>query len=120
MNTKRIYSKTSEEIWLATSPATWSALPLSLKLSLLEGIERVAAARREIAGSAKVKSMPPVEVITEILRSPKNNDPIDRVGSQLLKTRDAMFVGVRLPAPTVLCEAVLRPVLVHEFAHCFR
>jgi hypothetical protein len=85
---------------------------------LLEGVERVASIRADIAATAKVRTMPPVEVVPYILIH--NGGLICGRVTALGRGEEAHF-GVQLPAPTVLCTdyAAVRSLLVHEFAHWF-
>src|SRR4051794_22553185 len=77
MARKRIFSRASPHVWLATSSGMWSMLPFEVKRELLQAIETVAAIRCSIALAAKVETMPPVEIVLEIWRSAKNDATID-------------------------------------------
>jgi hypothetical protein len=84
----------------------------------VKGVERVASIRAEIAKTAKVATMPPVEVVPYIW----TRERVLICGRvTALRQGDGAFFGVQIPAPTALCtdEAAVRALLVHEFAHWF-
>jgi hypothetical protein len=103
-------------VWLAGGRLPISADPPLARL--LQGVERVKSIRSEIAESAKVATMPPVEVVPYIWT--KERALIcGRVTA--LRQSDGVYFGVQIPAPTALCtdRAAVRALLVHEFAHWF-
>jgi hypothetical protein len=84
----------------------------------MEGVERVASIRAEIASAAKVATMPPVEIVPYIW----TRDRVLICGRvTALRQGESAAFGVQLPAPTALCtdRAAVRALLVHEFAHWF-
>src|SRR6185503_16752632 len=85
---------------------------------LMKGVERVASIRAEIASSAKVATMPPVEVVPYIWARERVLI-CGRVTA--LRQRSGAYFGVQIPAPTALFtdHAAVRALLVHEFAHWF-
>lgn len=105
-----------EGVWLAGGRLPISASPPLGRL--LEGVERVASIRAEIASAAKVATMPPVEVVPYIW----TRDRVLICGRvTALRQGEGAWFGVQLPAPTALCtdRAAVRALLVHEFAHWF-
>jgi hypothetical protein len=84
----------------------------------MKGAERVASIRAEIASTAKVATMPPVEIVPYIWTSDRALI-CGRVTA--LRQGDGAYFGVQLPAPTALCtdRTAVRALLVHEFAHWF-
>jgi len=115
---KIIASKITPEVWLRSGTATWSNLSLPLKRDLLAGLERIADLRRDIAIHAKIQTMPPVEIVSEIWAT--DTGTIDgRAG--IVRYQGTMTLGAQLPALTAMCadERAVRRILVHEFSHCF-
>jgi hypothetical protein len=105
-----------EGVWLAGGRLPISATPPLERL--LEGVERVASIRAEIASTAKVATMPPVEIVPYIW----TRDRVLICGRvTALRQGEGASFGVQLPAPTALCtdRAAVRALLVHEFAHWF-
>jgi hypothetical protein len=103
-------------VWLAGGRLPISADPPLARL--VKGVERVASIRAEIAKTAKVATMPPVEVVPYIW----TRERVLICGRvTALRQGDGAFFGVQIPAPTALCtdEAAVRALLVHEFAHWF-
>jgi hypothetical protein len=103
-------------VWLAGGRLPISADPPLAKL--VKGVERVAAIRAEIAQSAKVATMPPVEVVPYIW----TRERVLICGRvTALRQSHGSYFGVQIPAPTALCtdHAAVRALLVHEFAHWF-
>jgi len=115
---KRIVADQTDAVWLRVKARSWSRLPEAVRESLLLGMERIAAIRLAIAKSAKVRSMPPIEIVPEVW---SDGQGLISGRTQMLALRKAMFVGVQLPATTAACQdrTVVRRVLVHEFSHCF-
>jgi hypothetical protein len=103
-------------VWLAGGRLPISSSPLLARL--LKGVERVASIRAEIASTARVATMPPVEVVPYIWTRERALI-CGRVTA--LRQGDGTYFGVQLPAPTALCTdyAAVRALLVHEFAHWF-
>ena len=103
-------------VWLASGRLPISADPQLPRL--LAAVERVAAIRANIALTAKVPTMPAVEIVPYIWTRERALI-CGRVTA--LRRPDGAFFGVQIPAPTALCtdEAAVRAVLVHEFAHWF-
>src|SRR5882724_2655947 len=103
-------------VWLAGGRLPISACsPLA---RLLKGVERVASIRAEIASTAKVTTMPPVEIVPYIW----TRERVLICGRvTALRRGDGAYFGVQIPAPTALCtdDAAVRALLVHEFAHWF-
>ena len=105
-----------QAVWLAGGRLPTSATPPLERL--LEGVERVASIRAEIASRAKVATMPPVEIVPYIWTRDRALI-CGRVTA--LRHGDGSYFGVQLPAPTALCtdRKAVRALLVHEFAHWF-
>ncbi len=105
-----------EGVWLAGGRLPISESPPLERL--LQGVERVASIRAEIASAAKVATMPPVEVVPYIWARDRTLI-CGRVTA--LRRGESAYFGVQLPAPTALCtdRAAVRALLVHEFAHWF-
>ena len=105
-----------EGVWLAGGRLPISDSPPLERL--LKSVETVASIRDEIASTAKVATMPPVEVVPYIWTHDKAL-VFGRVTT--LRRGDGAFFGVQVPAPTALCtdRAAVRALLVHEFAHWF-
>jgi hypothetical protein len=105
-----------EGVWLAGGRLPISNDPPLGRL--VQGVERVAAIRAEIGESAKVPTMPAVEVVPYIWT--RERALICGRVTALLRGGGAYF-GVQIPAPTALCtdRAAVRALLVHEFAHWF-
>ena len=103
-------------VWLAGGRLPISASPPLARL--MEGVERIAKIRAEIARIARVATMPPVEVVPYIWTHERALI-CGRVTT--LRRGDGAFFGVQVPAPTALCtdHGAVRAVLVHEFAHWF-
>jgi len=106
----------SDAVWLASGRLPISAEPPLARL--MQGVERVASIRAEIAQAAKVATMPPVEVAPYIW----TRDRVLICGRvTTLRHGGGAYFGVQIPAPTALCtdRAAVRALLVHEFAHWF-
>ncbi|HEX3745169.1 MAG TPA: hypothetical protein VHW09_14595 [Bryobacteraceae bacterium] len=105
-----------EGVWLAGGRLPISDSPPLDRL--LQGVERVASIRAEIASAARVATMPPVEIVPYIWTRDRALI-CGRVTA--LRQGDSVYFGVQLPAPTALCtdRAAVRALLVHEFAHWF-
>ena len=103
-------------VWLAGGRLPISADPPLARLA--KGVERVASIRAEIAHTAKVATMPAVEVVPYIWTRERVL-VCGRVTA--LRRGDRSCFGVQIPAPTALCtdHAAVRALLVHEFAHWF-
>jgi hypothetical protein len=105
-----------QDVWLAGGRLPISDSPPLDRL--LQGVERIASIRAEIAGAAKVATMPPVEIVPYIW----TRDRVLICGRVTALTQgNGAYFGVQLPAPTALCtdRAAVRALLVHEFAHWF-
>lgn len=116
MTSDRTFSTRTNEVWLARGRAPKpSAI---VRPILIDGLERIAAIRAEVAKAARIDTMPPVEVVPYIWR---HQHSLAHGAMAMLPTGDGVTFGVRLPAQTAACtdEAAVRAVLVHEFAHCF-
>ena len=103
-------------VWLAGGRLPISADPPLARL--MKGVERVASIRAEIAQTAKVATMPPVEVVPYIW----TRERVLICGRvTALRHSGGAYFGVQIPAPTALCtdRAAVRALLVHEFAHWF-
>lgn len=103
-------------VWLAGGRLPISADPPLARL--VQGVERVAQIRAEIARAAKVETMPAVEVVPYIW----TRERVLICGRvTALRQGDRANFGVQIPAPTALCSdrAAVRALLVHEFAHWF-
>jgi len=103
-------------VWLAGGRLPISADPPLARL--LKAVERVASIRTDIARTAKVATMPPVEIVPYIW----TRERVLICGRvTALRQSDGAFFGVQIPAPTALCtdHAAVRALLVHEFAHWF-
>lgn len=103
-------------VWLAGGRLPISADPPLARL--VKGVERIASLRAEIARTAKVATMPPVEVVPYIW----TRERVLICGRvTALRPGDGAYFGVQIPAPTALCsdDAAVRAILVHEFAHWF-
>jgi hypothetical protein len=118
MPDKRTAAEQTDAVWLRVNSRSWSRVPAAVRESLLLGMERIAAIRLAIAKSAKVRSMPPIEIVPEVW---SDGQGLISGRTQMLALRKAMFVGVQLPATTAACldRTAVRRVLVHEFSHCF-
>jgi hypothetical protein len=103
-------------VWLAGGRLPISADPPLARL--LEGVERVASIRGEIAHAAKVATMPGIEVVPYIWTRGRVL-MCGRVTA--LRRGEGASFGVQIPAPTALCtdHTAVRALLVHEFAHWF-
>jgi hypothetical protein len=103
-------------VWLAGGRLRISSTPPLARL--LKGVERIASIRAEIASTARVATMPPVEVVPYIWTRERALI-CGRVTT--LRRGEGTYFGIQLPAPTALCtdHAAVRALLVHEFAHWF-
>jgi len=114
----RICSCASEEVWLTIGQSPWGRLPSAVKSAILAGLDRIARIRANIAASAPVSSMAPVEVVGELWV-----DGLQHIDGRCypLAHQAGFRFSVQLPASTALCsdEALLRSILLHEFCHCF-
>lgn len=120
--TKRyVFPIKSEKVWLKVGPLTWSMLPRGFKQMLIQGTENIARIREEISSSAKVRSMPPIEVVGELWKAKKGGYVYARGLPMMIEGN--VFLGVQVPAQTAVVEDndlfLLREVLLHEFLHCF-
>lgn len=103
-------------VWLAGG-----RLPISVDpplARLMKGVERITSIRAEIAHTAKVATMPAVEIVPYIW----TRERVLICGRvTALRRGDSAYFGVQIPAPTALCtdRAAVRALLVHEFAHWF-
>ena len=103
-------------VWLAGGRLPVSADPPLARL--LKGVETVASIRAEIAQTAKVATMPAVEIVPYIWM----HESVLICGRvTALRQGGRACFGVQIPAPTALCtdRAAVRALLVHEFAHWF-
>ena len=105
-----------EGVWLAGGRLPISESPPLERL--LKGVERIASIRAEIASTARVATMPPVEIVPYIWTRDRALI-CGRVTA--LQQGGSAYFGVQIPAPTALCtdRAAVRALLVHEFAHWF-
>src|SRR4051812_28024248 len=103
-------------VWLAGGRLPISPEPQLPRL--VKAVERVASIRAAIASTAKVATMPAVEIVPYIWTQDRALI-CGRVTA--LRQSDGAFFGVQIPAPTALCtdRAAVRALLVHEFAHWF-
>ena len=113
----RTCSAQSAEVWLEEGnegPAVGDPRAL-----LLAGLELIATIRAEIGQTAKVASMPPIEIVPYIWRGEKGGFIHGRMS--LLTIGGVGYFGVRLPAQAAACPdyGAVRGLLVHEFSHCF-
>src|SRR5258708_14246013 len=102
-------------VWLAGGRLPISADPPLARL--VKGVERVASIRAEIARTAKIATMPPVEVVPYIW----TRERVLICGRvTALRQREGAWFGVQIPAPTALCtdHAAVRALLLHESAPC--
>ena len=103
-------------VWLAGGRLPISADPPLARL--VKGVERIASLRADIAHTAKVATMPPIEVVPYIW----THERVLICGRvTVLRPGEGAYFGVQIPAPTALCndDAAVRALLVHEFAHWF-
>lgn len=117
---KKIIPIVGEQVRLSVGPVRWSLLPNTIKQQLLEGTKIIAEIRQEISQAAKVRSMPPVEVLDELWVVPGEAGSIHGRATPLSVNGDNLL-GVQLPAQVAVHRErdVIRAILVHEFAHCF-
>jgi hypothetical protein len=85
---------------------------------LIEGVQRIASIRDEIAaGAPRLLSMPPIEVVPYLwlVGSKSLNGRM-----QILRT-DGLYFGVQVPAQTAVCEdrEAVRAVLLRGFLSSF-
>jgi hypothetical protein len=115
-----VFPVQADGVSLKVGPLTWSRLPREWKDKFIKGTHRVADLRSKIAAEAKIKSMPPVQVICELWIAEDRITPISGQAT-ILRDHSSNMFGVELPAPTIIIEdeILLRGILVHEFAHCF-
>src|ERR1035438_7436332 len=86
-------------VWLAGGRVPISADPPLARL--VQGVERVAQIRAEIARAAKVATMPAVEVVPYIW----TRERVLICGRvTALRQGDRANFGVQIPAPTALCS----------------
>jgi len=113
----RIYSQSSREVWLAVRKRVWSRIRPSIKLRLLDGLDRIVRVRDQIGAAAAVSTLPPVQVIPELWYG--DGYTYDGcTGPVIIKGR--AFFACILPAQTATLEdeGFLRRLMVHEFCHC--
>jgi hypothetical protein len=116
MSMESVLPTRRDGVWLAGGRLPISAEPPLTKL--LDGVERVASIRAEIAQTARVATMPAVEVVPYIW----THERVLICGRvTALRHGGGAYFGVQIPAPTALCtdRAAVRALLVHEFAHWF-
>jgi hypothetical protein len=105
-------------VTLRKDPVRWAKIPWAMRKALLARTRDVERLRELIAKAAKVSWMPPVTVLDSILAT----DAATVEGYvDLIPVGSFNFFGTVLAAQAVLCtdDAMLRSILVHEFAHCF-
>lgn len=113
--------KRVREVFLHRDPNLWSRLPTNIKEALFKGTDDVKRIRGEIARTAQVSSMPLVRILAEVWPHPAGKGFVEgRAGFLLIGGE--YYPGITLSARPVVCgdDEVLRSVLLHEFAHCFR
>lgn len=116
--------RSSSEPWrdpgvrLKKHPLRWRKLPASVKQAILRGVGRVEAIRASIAATARVSTMPAIDVLDADLATP-SGAVFGRM-TVVRRERD-QHLGVELGAPAVIFadDMTLRGILLHEFAHCF-
>ena len=104
-----------------TRPEHWRRYPKEIRTALLEGIERIARIRADIARSAKVATLPRVRGYDEIWWSPDKKRAIYGYAG-FVPIDGKHKPAIHLSAPVVACEdeRAVRGMLVHEIAHCFQ
>jgi len=117
---KVIPSKQTADVFLTIGGMTWSRVETSVRERLCDALETVARVRRSIAASAKVQSMPLVQIVPELWYDIDHESIIDGCAGPIRRGEYTHFAA-RLPAQTatIADEHILRRVLVHEFTHCF-
>lgn len=115
---KFIFSNRRGQVWIAVTEATWKHMGIEMRTRLLDALNTVSRLRGDVAASAMVRAMPPIEILCEVWIE---NEHVVYGLTGLVQFAGNNHFGVRLPALTVICgdEDALRKVLVHEFAHCF-
>jgi hypothetical protein len=116
--TRFIFPVLLDDVRLKISLVCWRHLSCKCRNRLISGTTNIARIRGKIAKSAKVRSMPPVDVGGEIWMH--GSHVLD--GSALPLTVDGeTSFGVHLSAHVAMHrdDALIRAILIHEFAHCF-
>jgi hypothetical protein len=96
-----------------------------MRARLIDGMERIAAIRADIAKTAKAPTLPSVEVVPYLLHVSETdgNHLVHGVARVLRpeKARGDGQFGVQLSAHTATCRdrSAVRTILIHEFCHCF-
>jgi hypothetical protein len=113
-----VFPVQADNVRLRVSSLRWSLLPEHDKDLLANGTRGIARVRKEIADSAKVRSMPPVEVVGEIWLY---DNKIIHGRTTPLTMDNETWIGVQLSAQVAVHPemSLVRAILVHEFAHCF-
>src|SRR5262249_22778742 len=99
-------------------------LPTRVKTILVAGVQRVTHIHDDIARSAQVSVMPPVDIL-DVCLIPGFLDGIPEGcvhgRTTLVRRKGAWQFGVELSAPSVLYadDQGLRGILLHEFSHVF-
>src|SRR3569623_53761 len=112
----RTLSKLTDEVWLCSGRFVgFSRAP---RARLMEGLERIASIRLDVAQCSRVGSMPPVEIVPSVWQ---DLDGLILGQATHLTLGIQTYLGVRIPAQTAVCRDIgaVRAVLIHEFAHCF-
>lgn len=117
-STRYVYPVRLGEVYLRVGALTWCMLPKTLKTKLELGTKKVSEIREAISNSAKVRSMPPVEVVGElwvVKDGPAHGRAVP------LRIENLNVFGIQLPASSVTIEdeSLIREIIVHEFAHVF-
>jgi hypothetical protein len=117
--TKVIKAHSTNQVWLRIGGLTWSNLPLRIKDELLRSLDRIADIRGDIGSRAKVRTMPPVQVVGQIWFADTGGIIDGRLHP--LRLQKHVVFGTQIPVLTAMCDdgPIVRRILVHEFLHCF-
>src|SRR5690348_1722385 len=95
---KRISSTRDDAVLIEVGPMIWSRLAASIRGALLEGLERVAATRKELSQSARVAFLPPIQIKCELWIH--DDRSINGMAPALVRCIDGFCLGAELPAQT--------------------
>lgn len=107
-------------VTLKKNSLRWSKLPAQMKVAIVAGVDRVGRIRSDIARTARVTSMPFVQVVDVAWVAPGMTGAVHGRATPL-RFGASYTPAVELAAPTVVftSDSELRGVLLHEFSHCF-
>ncbi len=110
---------TNDDVYLDRGDG-WEIIPPEIRRRIEEGRVRIGVLRAAIAKDARVRYMPPVS-IDPALWTPDGTAVAHAAGGIWPSGNGGHEYGVVVSAGPAICrdDAIVRALLVHEFAHCF-